>query len=63
MEKISHYVHQAKQAKFWMLTVPVRTVRTGHVSVCTGHVAGPYTDTWQVPYRTHGGSKECHVLG
>jgi hypothetical protein len=37
-----------------MLTVPVRTVRTGHVSVRTGHVAGPYRtrgtpgDTWQV---------------
>jgi hypothetical protein len=47
MEKISHSVRQAKQAKFWMLTVPVRTVRTGHVSVGdrTGHVAGPYTDT------------------
>jgi hypothetical protein len=28
MEKISHSVRQAKQAKFWMLTVPVRTVRT-----------------------------------
>jgi hypothetical protein len=41
MEKISHSVRQAKQAKFWMLTVPVRTVRTGHV-------AGPYADTWQV---------------
>jgi hypothetical protein len=59
MEKISHSVRQAKQAKFWMLTVPVRTVRTGHVSVRTGHVAGPYADTWQVPYRTRGGSREC----
>jgi hypothetical protein len=62
MEKISHSVRQAKQAKFWMLTVPVRTVRTGHVSVRTmtrgrsvqvmwqhqGMVAGPYDDTWQV---------------
>jgi hypothetical protein len=28
MEKISHSVRRAKQAKFWMLTVPVRTVRT-----------------------------------
>jgi hypothetical protein len=35
MEKISHFVRQAKQAKFWMLTVPIRTVRTGHVSVRT----------------------------
>jgi hypothetical protein len=42
MEKISHYVCQAKQAKFWMLTVPVHTVRTGHV-------ARPYS-----PYRTRG---------
>jgi hypothetical protein len=46
MKKISHSVHQAKQAKFWMLTVPVRTVRTGHMSVHTGHVVGPYADTW-----------------
>jgi hypothetical protein len=57
MEKISHSVRQAKQAKFWMLTVPVRTVRTGHVSVRTGHVAGPYDDTWQIPYRTRGSSR------
>jgi hypothetical protein len=55
MEKISHFVHQAKQAKFWMLTVPVRTVHTGHVSIRTGHVVGPYRtrgtpedDTWKV---------------
>jgi hypothetical protein len=46
MKKISHSVRQAKQAKFWMLTVPVRTVRTGHVSVRTGHVVGPYDDMW-----------------
>jgi hypothetical protein len=39
MEKISHSVRQAKQTKFWTLTVPVRT---GHVSVRTRHVAGPY---------------------
>jgi hypothetical protein len=32
MKELSRYVRQAKQAKFWMLTVPVRTVRT---------------DTWQ----------------
>jgi hypothetical protein len=31
MEKISRSVHQAKQAKFLMLTVPVRTVRYGIV--------------------------------
>jgi hypothetical protein len=30
MKKISHSVRQAKQAKFWTLTVPVRTVRTTH---------------------------------
>jgi hypothetical protein len=34
MEEISRSVRQAKQAKFWMLTVPVRTVY--------GDVAGPY---------------------
>jgi hypothetical protein len=28
MEKISRSVRQGKQAKFWVLTVPVRTVRT-----------------------------------
>jgi hypothetical protein len=28
MKEISRSVRQAKQAKFWMLTVPVRTVRT-----------------------------------
>jgi hypothetical protein len=65
MEKISHSVRQAKQAKFWMLTVPVRTVRTGHVSVRTGHsgrsvrlthVAGSVQDTWQPP-----GSDTCQA--
>jgi hypothetical protein len=30
MKKISHSVRQAKQAKFWTLTVPVCTVRTTH---------------------------------
>ena len=60
MEKISHSVRRAKQAKIWMLTVPVRT---GHVSVRTADVACPYADTWQVPYMTHGGSRECHVSG
>jgi hypothetical protein len=35
MEKISHFVCQAKQAKFWMLIVPVRKVRTRHVSFRT----------------------------
>jgi hypothetical protein len=42
MEKISHSVRQAKHANFWMLTVPIRTVRTRHVSFRTRHVAGPY---------------------
>jgi hypothetical protein len=50
MEKISHSVRQAKQAKFWMLTVPVRIVHTGHVSFYTRHVAGPY--------RTHGSLRQ-----
>jgi hypothetical protein len=54
MEKISHSVRQAKQEKFWMLTVPIRTVRTGHV-------AGPYDDTWQVPYMTRGRFRTGHV--
>jgi hypothetical protein len=40
MKKISHSVRRVKQAKFWMLTVPVRIVCTGHVSVRTGHVEG-----------------------
>jgi hypothetical protein len=54
MKKISHSVRRAKQAKFWMLTVPVRTVRTGHVSVRTvTHgtfrtvMWRSYSDTWQ----------------
>ena len=48
MEKISHSVRQAKQVKFWMLTVPVRIVHIGHMSVHTVHVAGSYDDMWQV---------------
>jgi hypothetical protein len=61
-----------------MLTVPVRTVRTGHVSgpyddtwqVRTGDVAAPGDDTWQVrtmtwqvPYRTRGSTRRRHVSG
>jgi hypothetical protein len=42
MEKLSRSVHRAKQAKILMLTVPVRTVHTGHVS-------SPYS-----PYMTCG---------
>jgi hypothetical protein len=37
MEKISRSVRRAKQAKFRVLTVPVRT----------GHVAGSYILMWQ----------------
>jgi hypothetical protein len=52
MEKISHSVRQAKQAKFWMLTVPVRTVRTGHMSFVHTMTHGRFRtwqhqDTWQ----------------
>ena len=62
MEKISQSVRRAKQGKFWMLTVPVHTVRTGHVAGLyrthgrniqhtwlfrTGHVAAPGRDTCQ----------------
>jgi hypothetical protein len=46
-----------------MLTVPVHTVRTGHVSpyddtwqVRTGDVAAPGDDTWQVHTKTRGRS-------
>jgi hypothetical protein len=48
MKKISHSVRQAKQAKFWMLTVPVRTVRTRHVSVRTRHMSVHTGDTWHI---------------
>jgi hypothetical protein len=47
MKKISHSVRQAKQAKFWMLTVPVHTVRTGHMSVRTRHMSVHTRDTWR----------------
>jgi hypothetical protein len=43
MEKISRSVRQGKQAKFWMLTVPVRTVRTVMWQGRTIHMV-----TWQV---------------
>jgi hypothetical protein len=56
MEKISHSVCQAKQAKFWMLTVPVRTVRTGHVSVRTMTCGRSVQVTWQHQGMTHGRS-------
>jgi hypothetical protein len=46
MKKISHSVRQAKQGKFWMLTVPIRTVRIGHVSVRIGDVVAPGDNTW-----------------
>jgi hypothetical protein len=41
MRKISHSVRRAKQENFGMLTVPVRTVRTGHLSVRTGTRGSP----------------------
>jgi hypothetical protein len=44
MEKISRSVRQAKQAKFWMLTVPVRTVRTMMWQGRTGRTVV----TWQL---------------
>jgi hypothetical protein len=56
MEKISHSVRQAKQAKFWMLTVPVRTVRTGHVSVRTMTRGRSVQVTWQHQGMTRGRS-------
>jgi hypothetical protein len=48
-----------------MLTVPVRTVRTGHVSVrtddtCTGRGV-PGDDTWQVRTTTRGRFRTGHV--
>jgi hypothetical protein len=53
MEKISHSVRQAKQAKFWMLTVPVRTVRTDTCQSVqlTWHVR---TVTWRYQNTTRG---------
>jgi hypothetical protein len=53
MEKISHSVRKAKQAKFWMLTVPVRTVRTDTCQSVqlTWHVR---TVTWQYQNTTRG---------
>jgi hypothetical protein len=56
MKKISHSVRQAKQAKFWMLTVPVRTVRTGHVSVCTMTRGRSVQVMWQHQGTTRGRS-------
>ena len=52
-----------------MLTVPVRTVRTRHVSgpyddtwqVHTGDVAAPGDDTWQVRTTTQGRFRTGHV--
>jgi hypothetical protein len=55
MRKISHSVRRAKQAKFWMLTVPVRTVRTDTCQSVQltwrrpyGDVAASEDDTWHV---------------
>jgi hypothetical protein len=64
MEKISHSVRQAKQEKFWMLTLPVRTVRTRHVSFRTRHVEGSYDDMWQVRtgHVVASGSDTCQAV-
>jgi hypothetical protein len=48
MEKISRSVRQGKQAKFWMLTVPIRTVRTVMWQGRTVH-----TVMWQVDDMAH----------
>ena len=55
MRKISHSVRRAKQAKFWMLTVPVRTVRTDTCQSVQLTWRRPYSDvaasgddTWKV---------------
>jgi hypothetical protein len=48
MEKISRSVRQAKQAKFLVLTVPVRTVRT-----VTWQGRTIRTVTWQVDDVVH----------
>jgi hypothetical protein len=73
MEKISHSVRQAKQAKFLDAdcTCPYSPYRTRvspyrtrvspyktHGSTKRRHVVGPYDDMLQVPYRTCGGSRE-----
>jgi hypothetical protein len=63
MEKISRSVHQGKQAKFWMMIVPVCTVRTVMWQGCTIH-----TVTWQVVDVAHfhwfmiteSGDDTCH---
>jgi hypothetical protein len=55
MEKISHSVRQAKQAKFLDAdcTCPYSPYRT-HVS--------PYSDTWQVHMMTHGQVRTGHMV-
>jgi hypothetical protein len=46
MKKISHFDRKVKQEK--------NVDWAGHVSVRTADVAGPYADTWQIPYGTRG---------
>jgi hypothetical protein len=60
MKKISHSVRQAKQAKFWMLAVPVHT---GHVSVHRMTRGRTIQVTWQHQGTTCGRSIRRHVAG
>jgi hypothetical protein len=46
----------------WLRSTPT-TAPSASQTVRTTDVAGPYADTWQVSYRTRGGSRECHVSG
>jgi hypothetical protein len=57
MEKISRSVRQAKQGKNLMMTVPVRTVRIGHVvGLYRTHVICVANGM-----RTRGPTRGCHV--
>jgi hypothetical protein len=68
MRKISHSVRRAKQAKFWLLTVPVRTVRTDTCQSVQLTWQRPYSDVasseddaWQTVRRTRGITRTRHV--
>jgi hypothetical protein len=59
---------EPNRQNFGMLTVPVRTIRTGHMSVRTmmwqvhtGDVVVPEDDTWQVCMTTRGRFRTGHV--
>jgi hypothetical protein len=69
MRKISHSVRRAKQAKFWMLTVPVRTVRTDTCQSVQLTWQRPYSDvaasgddTWQSVQDTWQHRKATRVM-